>query len=99
MHQPNLLLESDVMDELEWDPQLDDTRIIVKADDGRVSLSGSVPTYYQATLAADDAAVVGGVTGVDNELMVGLLGEAIDDAAIAAAAATALDADQFVPEG
>jgi osmotically-inducible protein OsmY len=99
MHKPNMLLEADVRDELEWDPQIDDTRIIVKADDGRVTLSGSVPSYYQAARAGDDAAVVGGVTGVDNQVMVGLLGEAIDDADIAVAAAAALDGDKFVPQG
>jgi osmotically-inducible protein OsmY len=99
MHKPNFLLESDVSEELEWDPQIDDTRINVKADDGRVTLSGSVPSYYQATRARDDAAVVSGATGVDNQLMVGLIGEAIDDADIAVAATAALDADKLVPKG
>jgi osmotically-inducible protein OsmY len=99
MHKPNMLLESDVTDELDWDPQIDDTRIIVKADDGHVTLSGSVPTYYQAARAGDDATVVGGVTAVDNQVMVGLLGDAIDDADIATAAAAALDGDKFVPKG
>jgi len=99
MHKPNMLLESDVQDELDWDPQVDDSRIVVKADDGRVTLSGSVPTYYEAMRAGDDATVVGGATGVDNQLMVGLIGEAIDDADVAAASASALDADKFVPKG
>ena len=99
MHKPNMLLEADVQDELDWDPQVDDTRIVVKADTGRVNLSGSVPTYYQALRAADDALVVGGVTGIDNQLMVGLVGEAITDAHIATACADALDADKFVPKG
>ena len=99
MHKPNILLESDVLDELDWDPQVDDTRIVVKADAGRVTLSGSVPTFFQATRAVDDALVVGGITGVDNQLMVGLVGDAITDAHIAAASADALDADRFVPKG
>ena len=30
-HQPNMLLEADVEDELDWDPQNDDTRIVVNA--------------------------------------------------------------------
>src|SRR5690242_9924475 len=99
MHKPNMLLESDVQEELDWDPQLDDTRIVVKANDGRVTLSGSVPSYYEATLAAGDTRVVGGVTAVDNQLMVGLLGEAIADADIATASVAALDGDKFVPKG
>jgi osmotically-inducible protein OsmY len=99
MHKPNMLLESDVQDELDWDPQVDDTRIVVKGDDGRVTLSGSVPTYFQATRAADDALMVGGVTGVENQLLVGLVGAAIADADIAAACAEALDGDKLVPKG
>ena len=84
MHKPNMLLESDVQDELDRDPQIDDTRVVVKADAGRVTLSGSVPSYYQAMRAADDTLVVGGVTGVDNQVLVGLVGDAITDAEIAA---------------
>jgi osmotically-inducible protein OsmY len=99
MHKPNMLLESDVQDELDWDPQIDDTRIVVKADAGRVTLSGSVPSYYQAMRAADDTLLVGGATGVDNQLLVGLVGDAITDTEIAAASADALDADKFVPKG
>jgi osmotically-inducible protein OsmY len=63
-----------------------------------VTLSGSAPTYYEAVRAGDDTATVGGVTGVDNQIMVGVLGEALDDAEIAVAAAAALDADRFVPK-
>lgn len=99
MHKPNLLLESDVAEELDWDPQLDDSRIEVKADDGRVTLTGAVPTYYEMTRATDDARAVGGVTAVDNELLIGLLGEAMADADIAGACADALDRDKFVPKG
>jgi osmotically-inducible protein OsmY len=99
MHEPNLLLQSDVQEELDWDPQVDHSRIVVKADDGRVTLSGSVPTYVEMLRAADDARAVVGVTNVDNELLVGLAGEAIDDAEVAAASAAALDADKLVPRG
>jgi osmotically-inducible protein OsmY len=98
MHKPNNLLENDVMEELDWDPLLDDTRIIVKADDGQVTLSGSVYTYYESGLAEADAARIGGVTLVENQLMVGLTGEAVADADIATAAATALQRDRFVPD-
>ena len=99
MHKPNNLLELDVKDELDWDPMIDDDRIVVKADDGRVTLTGTVPSYYEATRAADDAWTVGGVRDVDNELLVGLLGDAITDTDIMAACVIALDADKFVPPG
>jgi osmotically-inducible protein OsmY len=99
MHKPNNLLEADVRDEFDWDPQLDDARINVSADHGRVTLTGSVPTYFDSLRAFDDTTVVGGVTDVDNQLLVGPIGEALDDADLAVAARAALDADRFVPKG
>jgi osmotically-inducible protein OsmY len=99
MHKPNMLLESDVREELDWDPQLDDARIVVSADDGTVTLTGSVPTLFETTRATDDVHMVGGVTGIDNQLLVGPLGDAITDDRLAAAAAAALDGDKLVPKG
>ena len=99
MHKPNNILEHDVKSELEWDPLLVSDQIVVKADDGQVTLSGAVPTYYDWTLASEDALSVGGVKFVDNELMVGLVGESIADADVAIACAAALDADRLVPTG
>jgi osmotically-inducible protein OsmY len=99
MHKPNLLLESDVKEELDWDPMLDDSRIVVKADDGRVILSGAVSSFDEVGRAAADVRAVGGVKNLDNELLVGLTGAAIADLDIAAACAAALDADKFVPKG
>jgi osmotically-inducible protein OsmY len=97
MHKPNKILEMDVLDSLDWDPQIDDERINVAADNGRVTLSGSVPSYFDLARAVDDAAVVRGVVDVDNQLLVGLVGDAITDAEIAVACAAALSADRFVP--
>jgi osmotically-inducible protein OsmY len=99
MHKPNMLLESDVEEELSWDPQLDNSRIGVSAKDGRVTLTGSVPTYYELVRAGDDVRLVGGVKSVDNQLLVGLLGDAITDETIAVACADALNGDRFVPKG
>jgi osmotically-inducible protein OsmY len=99
MHKPNNLLETDVIDSLDWDDLLDDARIVVSAKDGKVTLTGTVPTYYELTRAGEDAWSVGGVTAVDNELLVGLVGETIADAAIADAAVVALKADRHIPQG
>jgi len=99
MHKPNNLLDSDVKEELDWDPMLDDSRIVVKADDGRVTLSGAVATFDEVERAAVDVRSVGGVKALDNGLLVGLLGDAIADLDIAANCATALDNDNFVPKG
>jgi osmotically-inducible protein OsmY len=99
MHKPNNLLELDVKDALAWDPVVDDSRIVVKADDGRVTLTGTVPTFYDTSLAVADAWSVGGVVNVENELLVGLAGAVIADVDITAACIAALDADKFVPKG
>jgi osmotically-inducible protein OsmY len=99
MRKPNNILELDVNDALDWDYSIDDSRIVVEAEDGRVTLSGTVPTYYESILAEQDTWAVGGVTAVDNALLVGLVGEAIADVDVAAACVTALDADKFVPKG
>ena len=64
-----------------------------------VTLTGTVYTYAELVGATEDTWTVGGVTGVDNELLVGLAGAAIEDAAVATAAAEALDRDRFVPHG
>jgi osmotically-inducible protein OsmY len=99
MHKLNAVLEEDVQEELDWDPAIDDGRIIVKADDGKITLTGSVATYYESTLAMDDTYSVGGVTIVENQLMVGLVGDAIADTAVAADCASAIDRDRLVPKG
>jgi osmotically-inducible protein OsmY len=99
MHKPNNLRELDVRDALDWDPVVDDNRVVVKADDGRVTLTGTVPSFYESTRAVEDAWEVGGVRDVDNELLVGLVGGAINDADITVASAKALDDDRFVPNG
>jgi osmotically-inducible protein OsmY len=99
MHKPNNLLERDIKDELDWDPALDDSRIEVAADDGRVTLTGAVDTFDDLELASMDAKSVGGVTAIDNQLLVGPLGAAVTDSDLADKGRTALDNDRFVPHG
>jgi osmotically-inducible protein OsmY len=99
MQKPNFLLESDVRDQLATDPLLDDSRVEVSVNNGAVTLRGTVPTYFDSVHAVEDAGRVSGVRSVDNELLVGLMGEAIADADIAAACTRALDGDRFVPKG
>ncbi len=99
MRKPDNILEKDVRDALEWDPYVDSSRIVVKSDGGRITLTGAVYTYDELLEATDDAFSVGGVTAVDNQLLVGLDGEAIEDAVIASEAAEAIDKDRFVPKG
>src|SRR5271166_488459 len=99
MHKPDHLVESDVREGLDWDPLLDDSRIVVKVKDGRVTLSGAVYTYPEIVRASQDAGDVRGVIEVDNELLVGLAGGAVADVEVAEDCVDALDADRFVPKG
>lgn len=99
MHKPNNILESDVRDELDWDPRFDNTRVIVSAKDGVVTLTGAVDTYYDSVMAGDDAWGIAGVVSVDNQLMVGLVGDDIADDDLVAACLDALDRDRLVPSG
>jgi osmotically-inducible protein OsmY len=98
-HKPNHVLESDVRDELDWDPMVDNSQIMVKASDGAVTLTGAVPTYYDSSRASEDVWTVGGVKNVENKLLVGRAGEKIVDAEVAAACMKALEGDRFVPHG
>ena len=98
-HPPNSLLESDVRESFDWDRLLDDERIVVKADKGRIVLSGVVRTFDQIERAVGDAWAVCGVKAVDNELLVGPSGAAVADRDLAAACAAALDQDKIVPKG
>jgi osmotically-inducible protein OsmY len=99
MHRPNNLVESDIRESMDYDPRLNDSRIIVKADDGRVTLSGAVGTFPERELAERDARYAMGVKAIDNQLVVGLVGDAIADLDVAAAARGALDRDRMVPHG
>jgi len=99
MQKTNKHLETDVQDELEWDPVFDSSRVNVKANDGNVTLTGVVDWYYDTILASDDAWSVSGVKSLDNELLIGLVGDAIGDADIASSCREALDRDRFVPKG
>jgi osmotically-inducible protein OsmY len=99
MHEPDKLLEAEVREELLWDPHLDDRRVVVKAQNGRVTLSGWVPNCEQEAVAVDDTWAMGGVRDVDDELLVGVAGEPTVDAELAEVCRRALRAGRLVPDG
>jgi osmotically-inducible protein OsmY len=99
VHKPNFILEEDVYESLDWDPRLDAARVVVKADHGVVTLTGTVPTYDDARRAYRDAANVSGVTMLENELLVGPIGADVTDERLTIACTAALDGDRFVPKG
>jgi osmotically-inducible protein OsmY len=66
-------LERQVNDELLWDPKIDNSAIAVSANDGVVSLRGTVGSFRQKREAQKDAKHLSGVKGVTNELEVRIL--------------------------
>jgi osmotically-inducible protein OsmY len=92
-------LSSDVFEELDFDPALDSSLITINVNYGAVTLSGSVPTYWQKMRAEDDARRVYGVRSVANYLAVEVPSLYYrDDDDIAAAARTALAWHSDLPD-
>jgi osmotically-inducible protein OsmY len=93
-------IREDVIDELQWDPQITNPDAIgVAVKDGAVTLTGSVSTYVEKLAAARAAERVYGVKAVANELEVKLAGAPRDDSDIATAIAHVLDNNVQIPEG
>ena len=95
---PNDDLRSDVSDELYWDPKVDNASIAVAADDGRITLRGTVGSLREKREAKAAAERVWGVVAVDNQLQVRpLSGKAREDADIRADVLQAMMLDSLVP--
>jgi osmotically-inducible protein OsmY len=59
-----------IVDELYWDDRIDAADVKTEVRDGRVFLSGTVPTYTARTAAEEDARAIAGGDAVDNDLSV-----------------------------
>jgi osmotically-inducible protein OsmY len=93
-------IRDDVINELQWDPQIVDPEAIgVAVVDGAVTLTGHVPTYAEKLAAARAAERVYGVKAVANGIKVKLSGAPRDDSDIARAIAHVLEWNVQVPEG
>ena len=91
-------LELNVSEELLWDPKVDNAAIAVTADDGAVTLRGTVGSFRQKREAKQDAERVYGVEMVKNELQVRILDAfGRDDADLRGAVLQALTLDSLVP--
>jgi osmotically-inducible protein OsmY len=87
-----------VTDELFWDPKVDNAAIAVSADDGVVTLGGTVGSLRQKREAKKDAERVWGVKSVNNDLQVRLLNDdRREDADLRGAVLQALMLDSLVP--
>jgi osmotically-inducible protein OsmY len=95
----NAELQCDVMDELQFEPCVDASKIGVTAKDGIVTLTGKVGSYAEKYMAEDAAERVCGVKAVTDEIKVDLpSSDKRNDNDIAQAARNALAWDVWVPE-
>src|SRR6266849_10880124 len=87
----NAQLQRDVLDELLWDPSINPANIEMSADDGAVTLSGTIGSYTEKYTAERDARRIRGVVSVFDNLEVRLpLAYERTDADVAGAAKGAL---------
>jgi osmotically-inducible protein OsmY len=87
-----------VSEELLWDPKVDNTAVAVSADDGVVTLRGTIGSFRQKREAKQDAERVYGVEKVNNELQVRILDAyRRDDADLRGSVLQALTLDSLVP--
>lgn len=92
-------LRTDVLDELIWEPAIDESRIEVKVENGEVILGGFVPSYYEKIRAEDAAERVLGIRNVKNRIDVELSTTFThSDEEIAEAAGNILKWNTSVPE-
>ncbi len=93
-------IQRDVMKELKWDPSINSDSISATIKDGIVTLSGSVPHYFEKCYAEKATQRVGGVRAVADELEVNLQESQLrSDEDIARVAMDALNWDYQVPDG
>jgi osmotically-inducible protein OsmY len=92
-------LLADVGEGLKFDPSVDSSKIQIGVHDGIVTLSGTVPSYWQKVQAEKVVRRVSGVRGIANDLTVDILGTfKRDDTDIARAAANALEWHSDLPK-
>lgn len=92
-------LKQEVMDELAWDPSVNDNEIGVEVKDGIVTLAGHLSSYAEKYAAEHAALRVAGVKGIAVEIDVRLPGTSErSDAEIARTAGLALEWNVLVPK-
>jgi osmotically-inducible protein OsmY len=92
-------LQGAVSDELFWDPKVDNVAIAVSANDGNITLRGTVGSLREKREAKRAAQRVFGVTSVDNQLQVRLMDDLRrEDAELRGDVLQALMLDGLVPK-
>jgi len=92
-------LAAHVREELSWNPKVDNAEVAVSADEGRVTLRGTVGSLREKREAKKAAERVFGVVSVDNKLQVKLIvGQRREDAELRGDVLQALMLDSRVPK-
>jgi len=87
-----------VTEELFWDPKVDNTAIAVSANDGEITLRGTVGSFREKREAQNAAERVYGVKKVQNDVKVNILnGLARDDAELRGQVLQAMTLDSLIP--
>ena len=90
---------ANVTDELRWDPKVDSSSVAVVADDGTVTLRGTVGSFREKREAKKAAERVKGVVDVTNDLQVRpMIGNTRSDADLRRDVLQALMLDTLVPD-
>ncbi|MFP4062601.1 MAG: BON domain-containing protein [Halochromatium sp.] len=63
-------IKTDIVDELYWDTRIDASKVAVTVDDGVVTLSGEVPTYWDRSTARMAAWAIADVIDVFDDMTV-----------------------------
>jgi osmotically-inducible protein OsmY len=87
-----------IIEQLFWDPRIDDTNIQVTVDDGKATLTGTVPDLRARVAATEAAWSVWGINTVENKLRVAPI-QTMEDSIIKERVHNALEADSLLNAG
>ncbi|MEX1158632.1 MAG: BON domain-containing protein [Thermomicrobiales bacterium] len=99
-HKSDVEIQRDVMDEIDWDPEVEVTDVGVEVDDGVVTLTGTVDHYATKQAAERAAFQVDGVRAVANDITIhAMWDDARTDTDVAKAVANVLEYNTTIPAG
>jgi osmotically-inducible protein OsmY len=87
-----------IIEQLFWDPRIDDTNIQVTVDDGKATLTGTVPDLRARGAATEAAWSVWGINSVESKLRIAPI-QTMEDSIIKQRVHNALEADSFLNAG
>lgn len=91
-------IQENVMRELEWDPEVDSSKIGVSVEDCIVTLSGEVGSYWVKRAAESAVKRVKGVKGIAQEILVKYQGMERTDTDIVDAAVNSIKWNTTIPD-